>query len=240
MSTVVITGASGGLGRALALAFARKDHQILLHYHRDRQQAHALAERLKRMGIETLIHQADLKNRHAVQDMAKAAVKAWGRMDIWINNAATAINRLTDRMSESEWDTVIRTNLNGVFYGVQEAARVMAKQREGHIINLASLAALRGNVGQAAYAASKAAIIGLTKTAARELGPFGVRINAVMPGYLPTAMTRDLGERYRRQMIEENVLGGPSDFAEVAGFIRHLSMMRNVSGQIFNLDSRIH
>jgi 3-oxoacyl-[acyl-carrier protein] reductase len=142
-------------------------------------------------------------------------------------------------LEEHQWDEVIATNLKGAFYGIQEAARVMIPQKEGHIINITSLVGQRGNIGQAAYAASKAGLIGLTRAAARELGPSNIQINAVMPGFLPTRMTAALHNKYPKGVAQENVLGRTSNLKEVARFIRHLSTMKNISGQVYNLDSRI-
>jgi 3-oxoacyl-[acyl-carrier protein] reductase len=171
--------------------------------------------------------------------MATSAVKEWGKIDLWINNAGTAHDRLMDKTQPKEWEQVITTNLHGAFYGTQEAARVMIQEMQGHIINISSLVGFRGAAGQAAYAASKAGLIGLTKSAAKELGQFNILVNAVLPGYLPTPMTRKLSPKRGLQIIEENVLGRTSDFDEVSRFIYHLSLMQHVSGQVFNLDSRI-
>jgi 3-oxoacyl-[acyl-carrier protein] reductase len=171
--------------------------------------------------------------------MTAFIVKEWGKIDLWINNAGMTHDCRVDRMQPEEWEEVITTNLHGAFYGIQEAARVMAHQMKGHIINVSSLVGFRGVAGQAAYTASKAGLIGLTKSAARELGQFNIQVNAVLPGYLPTPMTRKLSQKRRLQIIEENALGRTSDFDEVSQFIHHLSLMQNVSGQVFNLDSRI-
>ena len=239
MRVVLIAGASGRLGRELAMAFGHRGDQIALHYHSHSQEAEQVAKQIRAQGSKALAYQADLRNRQTVHDMAEAVVKEWGRIDLWINNAGITLDRLVQAMKEQEWQEVITTNLNGAFYGIQEAARIMVHQKKGHVINISSMAGQRGNVGQAAYAASKAGLIGLTKTAAKELGPFNIQVNAILPGYLPTPMTLNLPRRWVQQMIEENVLGRSSDFGEVSEFICHLSLMQHVSGQVFNLDSRI-
>jgi 3-oxoacyl-[acyl-carrier protein] reductase len=239
MSVVLITGASGRLGRELAIAFGHRSDQIIVHYHSHPHEAEQVAKQIRTQGTKVIVYQADLRNRQAVHEMAEAVVKEWGRIDLWINNAGITLDRLVQAMKEQEWQEVIATNLNGAFYGIQEAARIMVHQKKGHIINISSMVGQRGNVGQAAYAASKAGLIGLTKTAARELGPFNIQVNAVLPGYLPTSMTLKLPQRRVDQMIGENVLGRSSDFGEVSEFICHLSLMQHVSGQVFNLDSRI-
>ncbi len=239
MRVVVITGASGGLGREMAVLFSQRGDQIVLHYYSGQQQAEEIAAKIRAHGSQVIIHQADIRNRQAVQEMATSVVKEWGKIDLWINNAGMTHDRLTDRIQPEEWEQVITTNLHGAFYGIQEAAGVMMQQMQGHIINISSLVGFRGAAGQAAYAASKAGLIGLTKSAARELGRFNILVNAVLPGYLPTPMTRKLLQKRGLQIIEENVLGRPSDFDEVSQFIYHLSLMQHVSGQVFNLDSRI-
>ncbi len=239
MRRVVITGASGGLGRELAMAFGKRGNQIVLHYHSNRHQAEETATKIRTHGSIAIVHQADLRNRQEVQEMATVVVKEWGNIDLWINNAGITHDRLIDRMKPEEWEQVIATNLHGAFYGIQEAARVMAQQMKGHIINISSVVGFKGAAGQAAYAASKAGLIGLTKSAARELGRYNIQVNVVLPGYLSTPMTRKLPPKRSLQIVKENVLGRGSDLDEISQFIHHLSLMQHVSGQVFNLDSRI-
>jgi 3-oxoacyl-[acyl-carrier protein] reductase len=239
MRVVIITGATGGLGRKLAMAFGTHGDHIVIHYRSGHHEAEEIARWIKAKGSKALVVQANIQDRQAVQQLAKAVVKEWGRIDLWINNAGITLDRLTETIPEQEWEQVITTNLHGAFYGVQEAARIMIPQQQGHIINISSLIGLRGGIGQAAYSASKAGLIGLTKTAAKELGRFNLQVNAVLPGYLPTSMTRKLPQKRTSSIIQENVLGRSSDFDEVSRFILHLSMMKHVSGQVFNLDSRI-
>lgn len=236
---VLITGASGGLGSHLALAFGKQSDDVLVHYRSNPERAELIAQQIRSMGAKALTFSADLRNNKEVHEMAMAGMKAWGRIDVWINNAGITIDRSVESIGDQEWDQVIRTNLSGAFYGIQEAARIMAGQRQGHIINIASLVGIKGASGQAAYAASKAGLIALTKTAAKELGPYHIQVNVVLPGYLSTPMTRALLTRHREAILSDNVLGRGSDFHEVAQFILHLSKMKHVSGQIFNLDSRI-
>ncbi|MCI0526949.1 MAG: SDR family NAD(P)-dependent oxidoreductase [Nitrospira sp.] len=239
MRIVVITGASGGLGREMAMVFSKHGDQIVLHYHSGRTRAEEIATEIRAYGSQAMIHQADIRNRQSVQEMATTVVKEWGKIDLWINNAGMTHDRLVDRIQSDEWEEVITTNLHGAFYGIQEAARVMVHQMQGHIINISSIVGFRGAAGQAAYTASKAGLIGLAKSAARELGPFNIQVNAVLPGYLPTPMTQKLPQKRSLQIIKENVLGRTSDLDEVTQFIHHLSLMQHVSGQVFNLDSRI-
>jgi 3-oxoacyl-[acyl-carrier protein] reductase len=239
MRVVVITGATGGLGRELAITFGCNGDHTVIHFHSRQQQAEEIANRIRTAGSKTLVVQAALLDRLSVQEMATGIFKKWGRIDVWINNAGITLDSLTENIPEKEWNLVIETNLHGAFYGVQEAARVMIRQQQGHIINVCSLVGLRGGVGQAAYSASKAGLIGLTKTTAKELGQFNIQANAVLPGYLSTSMTQKLSSKRMTQIIQENVLSRASEVSEIARFILHLSTMKHVSGQVFNLDSRI-
>jgi 3-oxoacyl-[acyl-carrier protein] reductase len=239
MSVVTITGASGGLGHALCTAFSHQGHQIVVHYYTGKDRAETLSREMRNRGAKTLTIGADFRDRHQVREMAEAVMKEWGGTDLWINNAGITWDRLVQDLKEEEWQEVISINLRGAFLGIQEAARIMIPQHKGHIINISSLVGLKGNIGQSAYSASKAGIVALTKTAAKEFGPFNIQVNAVLPGYLPTQMTRNLHPRQVDKMIGENVLGRSSDVEEVAQFICQLLKMKHVSGQVFNLDSRI-
>jgi 3-oxoacyl-[acyl-carrier protein] reductase len=142
-------------------------------------------------------------------------------------------------MTEKDWDDVVDTNLSGPFHCIRAAAQSMINQRSGHIINISSIVGLQGREGQANYSSAKAGLIGLTKAAARELGSFNIKVNVVLPGYLPTDMGSSISDTVHARILKENALGKASDPGEVADFIYHLSLMNNVSGQVFNLDSRI-
>ena len=239
MRVVVITGSSGGLGRALALKFSREGDQVILHYSQSKKEAEETARKVRTLGPEAPTFQADLRDRTALHQMVKTILQGYQRIDLWINNAGITVDRPLARMSERDWDRVMETNLRGAFYGTQESATVMIRQKSGHIINISSLIGLKGHHGQAAYAASKAGLIGLTKSSARELGPYHIQVNAILPGILPTGMTRSLTPDHLKTMIAENTLGHSTHLEEVSNFIHHLSGMQNVSGQVFNLDSRI-
>ena len=143
------------------------------------------------------------------------------------------------RMTEEDWDDVVDTNLSGPFHCIRAAAHQMSKQRSGHIINISSIVGLQGRQGQANYSSAKAGLIGLTKASAKELGSFNIKVNVVLPGYLPTDMGNSISNVVHDRILKENSLGKASDPREVADFIYHLTLMNNVSGQVFNLDSRI-
>ncbi len=240
MSRVVITGASGGLGSELAPAFGRGGDFVLIHYSTRRAQAEALAHGIDPEGGRAFAFQADLRNREAIREMAREVLRRWKGIDLWINNAAVTFDAKIENLDEKRWDEVMDVNLSGAFFATQEAARIMIRQKTGQIINISSIVAQRGNAGQSAYAASKAGLIALTKSAAKELGRFNVQVNAVMPGFLPTRMTGGLRKKYAEGIARENTLGRSTDFSEVTRFVVHLASMKNVSGQVFNLDSRIY
>jgi len=181
---------------------------------------------------------SDLTEPGSVRKMFETLLSEWGRMDVLINSVGMIDDRLFPRLNEATWDRVIQTNLTGIFYCVREAGRIMHKTG-GHIINISSISAFTGRSGQAAYAASKRGLIALTTSAAKEWGPSAIQVNAVLPGFLETKMTASLTSEQREGIIKENVLGRSSTLEEVSDFVFHLSKMKSVSGQVFNLDSRI-
>ncbi len=236
---IIITGASRGLGREIALFFGRAGERIVVNFLSNEQAAHSVADEISRNGGESTCCKVDVKNTVQVDAMIRDTVERWGAVDVLINNAAMAKDGIMLRMTEEDWDDVVDTNLKGPFQCMRSAAHQMIKQRSGHIINISSIVGLQGREGQANYSSAKAGLIGLTKASAKELGPFNIKVNAVLPGYLPTDMGCNLSDVVHDRILKENVLGKASDPHEVADFIYHLSLMNNVSGQVFNLDSRI-
>jgi 3-oxoacyl-[acyl-carrier protein] reductase len=171
--------------------------------------------------------------------MMQAAVNRWGAVDVLINNAGITRDGPVLRMQEKDWDDVITTNLSGPFHCIRAASGIMTKQRRGHIISLASIVGEQGREGQANYSASKAGLIGLTRACAKEFGPWNINVNAVLPGYIPTDMGDTISNTVLDRILKENALHRVSDPKEIAEFMYRLSLMKNVSGQVFNLDSRI-
>jgi 3-oxoacyl-[acyl-carrier protein] reductase len=174
-----------------------------------------------------------------VDALINAAIVHFGRVDVLVNNAGRTKDHLLLRMEERDWDDVIGTNLSGSFNCMRSVSNIMVNQQDGHIISIASIVGMQGREGQANYSASKAGLIGLTKSCARELGPYNIKVNAVLPGYLKTDMGETITISVKDRISRENTLQRSTQPAEVAEFIFHLSRMNNVSGQIFNLDSRI-
>lgn len=236
---IIVTGSSRGLGRQIALVFGNAGERVVVNYVSDKQGACAVADEIVLSGGEAVPCKADVRDTHDVEAMAGEALKHWGRIDVLINNAGTTKDGLLLRMTESDWDSVMDANLKGPFHSIRAVSRVMMKQKSGHIINIASIAGIQGREGQGNYSASKAGLIGLTKASARELGRFNIKVNAVLPGYIPTDMGNQVPDLMKERVKRENALNRFSDSVEVARFLHHLSLMENVSGQVFNLDSRV-
>jgi 3-oxoacyl-[acyl-carrier protein] reductase len=236
---VIVTGASRGLGRHIALVFAAAGCRVMVTYATSHDRAAGLVQEILRSGGEGTLHRADVRSEQEVDTLFARTVMQWGAVDVVINNAGINKDGLHIRMPEHDWEDVIATNLTGAFHMIRSASRVMMRQGCGHIINISSITGIQGRPGQANYSASKAGLIGLTKSAARELGPSGIQVNAVLPGFLMTDMGNAVSEDMKERMLREHCLDRTSDPVEVARFIHHLSGMKNVSGQVFNLDSRI-
>ena len=236
---VIVTGGARGLGRNIALKFGKAGDRVVVNYVSHGREAAMVVDEILHAGGEAVSCRADVRIAEEVETMIDETTKRWGGLDVLVNNAGITKDRLMLRLPEQDWDSVLDTNLTGAFHCIRAASRIMSNQREGHIVNISSIVGAQGREGQAPYAASKAGLIGLTKAAAKELGGFNIKVNAVLPGYLPTAMGGSISEAIHERVLHENALNRVSDPQEVAEFIHHLSRMNNVSGQIFNLDSRI-
>lgn len=236
---IIVTGASRGLGREIALKFGKAGDRVVVNYLSRGQDAAAVADEILRAGGEAVSCRADVRIAGEVGTMINETTKRWGGLDVLVNNAGITKDRLMLRLPEQDWDSVLDTNLTGAFHCIRAASLIMSSRGEGHIVNISSIVGAQGRAGQGPYAASKAGLIGLTKAAAKELGGFNIKVNAVLPGFLPTEMGEKVSDTIHERMLQENALNRISDPREVAEFIHHLSRMNNVSGQIFNLDSRI-
>ncbi|MEY4200242.1 MAG: hypothetical protein RLZZ265_1982 [Verrucomicrobiota bacterium] len=227
---VLITGASGGLGRALVAEFLAQGWGVAAGYH---------SENVHQAGDFLLPLPLDVTSREAVQSGVAQVLSRWPRLDLLINNAGNTADNLSWQLTDEDWQRVLDVHLKGAFLCAQAALRPMLKQRDGHILNLASFSARTGNRGQANYAAAKAALIGLTTSLAKEVGSRNVRVNALLPGVLPTPMTAGLTPKQLEAFAEANALGRLNELGEVARFAAFLAGTRNISGQCFQLDSRI-
>jgi 3-oxoacyl-[acyl-carrier protein] reductase len=204
----------------------------------NREKAEAVVGEIQEMGRRSVAIQADVSQAEQVDAMVKQVVEAFGRIDILVNNAGITRDNLLLRLKEEDWDAVLSTNLKGVFLCTKAVTRQMMKQRFGRIINISSVVGLIGNPGQANYVAAKAGVIGLTKTAARELASRGISVNAVAPGFIETDMTAVLGEETREQMLGQIPLGRFGSAEDVAGAVAFLASddAAYITGQTLNVD----
>lgn len=220
--TALVTGASRGIGKEIALELARNGANIVVNYAGNQQLAEQVVDEIRSFGRESIAIQADVANSEAVDQMVKETVNRFGSLDILVNNAGITRDQLLMRMKESDWDDVLNTNLKSVFLTTKAVSRQMMKQRKGRIINIASIVGVSGNAGQANYVAAKAGIIGFTKTAAKELAPRNITVNAVAPGFITTDMTDKLPEDVKQELYKQIPLarlGEPKDIAYVVAFL---------------------
>lgn len=232
--TAVVTGAAKGIGKAIALAFAKEGCNIVLNYHSSLDDE--TVQEIEACGVTCMPVQGDVSDFAFAADMMKKVKKELGSVDILVNNAGITKDMLLMRMTEEQFDSVIQTNLKGTFNMIRHASSIMLKQRSGAIINMSSVVGVMGNVGQANYAASKAGIIGLTKSTAKELAVRGVTCNAIAPGFVETDMTAALSEDLQKQMLETIPLkryGQVDDIAQAAVF---LAKNTYITGQVLHVD----
>jgi 3-oxoacyl-[acyl-carrier protein] reductase len=230
----LITGSSRGLGRSLALRLYSSGHRIAIHFKEKREEAYEVAALLKGASV----FQADLRQKSDIEEMMSEINERWGRLDVLINNAAVTVESLCLKTSDEVLDRILDTNLTAAMM-LSRAAVPLMKQRGGHIINISSLAGLKGKKGLGAYAASKAGLVGLSISLARELACYNIRVNTVLPGYLMTDMGRSASLKAREIVCKDSILGRCADIDEVSDFINYLIQTRGITGQVFNLDSRI-
>ena len=233
-----VTGASRGIGRATALRLAQDGAKVALNFASNVAKAEEVKREIEAAGSEALLLQGDVSKLEVVTRLVGQTVDAWGRLDILVNNAGIARDNLLLKMSEDDFDKVIATNLKGVFNCTKAVTKIMMKQRGGRIVNMSSVVALRGNVSQANYAAAKAGIIGLTKTAARELASRGVTVNAVAPGFIDTDMTAALSEKVKEVLLKEipaGRMGTPEDVANAVAFLVS-DQAAYITGQVLSVN----
>ncbi|MHB8792964.1 MAG: 3-oxoacyl-[acyl-carrier-protein] reductase [Thermoleophilia bacterium] len=218
----LVTGAARGIGRAAALALAQAGAAVAINYQHSSEAAEAFAAELSAAGVNSLAVQGDVADSGQVSEMVGKTEAALGGISILVNNAGITRDGLVMRMSDEDFDAVIATSLRGAFLCSKAVARGMMKARRGSIVNVSSVIGRRGNAGQANYAAAKAGLIGLTKSLAKELGPRGVRVNAIAPGYVVTDMTSELPEKMKEQIMGNTPLGRlaiPEEVASVIAFL---------------------
>ena len=236
--TALITGASKGIGRAIAYRFAEEGANVAFTYLSSVEQGQALEEELIAKGIKAKGYRSDAADFKQAEDLVLAVITDFGSLDILVNNAGITQDTLLLRMTEAMWDKVITVNLKSCFNTVKAATKQMMKQRSGSIINMTSVVGLKGNAGQANYSASKAGIVGFTKSVALELGSRGIRSNAIAPGFIETEMTGKLDEKMIqtwRDAIPLKRGGKPQDVADACVFLGS-DMSSYISGQVIQVD----
>ncbi len=236
--TAIVTGGSLGIGAAIALELGSDGADVALNYRKHSDEAEAVAAKIRDMGRRALVVQADVSSFTDAQAMVDRVVSEWGRVDILVCNAGINWDGVIWKMTEDQFDTVIDVNLKGYFNYIRAVAPVMREARYGRIVCLTSINGLRGKFGQTNYAASKAGIIGLVKTAAKELGGRGVTVNAVAPGLILTDMMDAMPEEAKQASLDETALkrlGEPEDVAHVVSFFCS-DLARHVTGEVIKVD----
>jgi len=236
--TALVTGASKGIGNAVAKKFAEHGANVAFTYLSSVEKGEALEKELASMGIKAKGYRSDASDYTAAEQLINSVVEDFGGLDVLVNNAGITKDNLLMRMTEEMWDTVINVNLKSVFNTVKAATRTFMKQKSGSIINMTSVVGIKGNAGQGNYAASKAGIIGFTKSVALELGSRGIRSNAIAPGFIETEMTAVLDEKMVqtwRDAIPLKRGGTPEDVADCAVFLAS-DMATYISGQVIQVD----
>jgi len=237
----LVTGAAQGIGRAIALLLAQKGADIVIS-DINLEKAEEMAKEIEALGRKAMAIKVDVANTNDVERMVEAILERFGQIDILVNNAGIARDKLILRMTEEDWDSVLNVNLRGTFNCTKAVIKHMSKQRKGKIVNIASVVGEMGNVGQANYSASKAGVIGFTKTIAREFAQRGINVNAIAPGYIETPMTEVLTEKVKeelRRMIPMERLGRPEDVAQAVLFLVS-EATSYITGQVLNVNGCIY
>ncbi|WP_067931472.1 3-oxoacyl-[acyl-carrier-protein] reductase [Alicyclobacillus kakegawensis] len=234
----IVTGASRGIGRAIAVALASNGGQVVINFAGREMDARETARLVQEAGGQALVEQGDVSQPEQADRLVESALAAFGRVDVLVNNAGITRDTLLMRMKEEDWQAVLNTNLTGAFHMLRAVARPMMKQRSGRIINVTSVVGMMGNAGQANYASAKAGLIGLTKSAARELAGRGITVNAVAPGLVETDMTAALPAQAKEHMLQQIPLGRigrPEDVAAAVAFLAS-DAAAYITGQVIAVD----
>ena len=234
----IVTGGSRGIGKEICLKFASLGANLVINYIGDKTQAEDTKAECEKLGAKVALSEGDVSKMADCEKLFQTAMDTFGRVDILVNNAGITRDNLLMRMSEEEFDAVIAVNLKGTFNCMKQAARPMMKQKYGKIINMASVVGVTGNAGQVNYAASKAGVIGMTKSMAKELANRGVTVNAIAPGFIRTAMTDVLSDDVKAEItrvIPMGVMGETEVVANLAAFLAS-DASRYITGQVINVD----
>jgi 3-oxoacyl-[acyl-carrier protein] reductase len=236
-SVVIVTGSSRGIGKAIALAFAKEGARVVVSA-RNKENLKSVVNEIQSTGSTALAVEADIANISDASNLIEQAVRQFGQIDVLVNNAGITKDNLLLRLSEDDWDSVLDTNLKGAFNCIKAVTRPMMKKRSGVIINITSVVGQTGNAGQVNYSASKAGLIGLTKSVAKELASRNIRVNAVAPGFIETDMTAELPEKAKDELINSIPLAKLGNVENVADLVLFLSSAKAayITGQVVNVD----
>ena len=234
----IVTGGSRGIGRAIAIHLAKQGAHVAITYVSSNGPAQEVVAEIESMGSKAMALQSDASKLEEAEAMVESVVEAWGKIDVLVNNAGITRDQLILRMSEDDWDQVLTTNLKSVFNGSKAVAKTMMRQRNGSVINVGSIIGLMGNAGQSNYAASKAGMIGFTKSFAKEFASRGIRANVIAPGYITTDMTESLDEKTLSAIKASIPLGEPGSAEDVANLVSFLASNQSsyITGEVIRVD----
>lgn len=234
----IVTGASRGIGRAIAVSLAQSGAKVVCNYIGSLEQAQETLDAVKAVGGEGILIMGDVSNSDDVAEMVKTVQESFGQIDILVNNAGITKDNLLMRIKEEDWDDVLNINLKGTFLMTKAVSRIMMKQKAGRIINITSVVGMTGNIGQANYSASKAGVIGFTKTCAKEFASRGIAVNAIAPGFINTNMTANLPDAIKEEMVRNIPLGRMAEPEEVANAVVFLAsdLASYITGQVLAVD----
>lgn len=235
---VIVTGGSRGIGRAIAIEFGKLGANVVINYVSNEKEAEEVAKEVEGLGGKALIVKGDVSKVENSKFLIEETIENFGSIDVLVNNAGITRDNLLIRMTDDEFEKVIDVNLKGVYNTCKCAIRHMMKQRKGRIINISSVVGIMGNAGQANYAASKAGVIGLTKSIAREVGIRGITVNAIAPGFIVSDMTNVLKDEVKKEMLSRiplNKFGEPENIAKTVTFLAS-SDSEYITGQVINVD----
>ncbi|WP_369523105.1 3-oxoacyl-[acyl-carrier-protein] reductase [Anaerofustis stercorihominis] len=236
--TAVVTGAGRGIGRAIAIALAKDGYNVVINYNGSGEKAEKVAIECREYGMNAITVKANVSDFSESEELIKKAIEEFGSIDVLVNNSGITRDNLLLRMKEEDFNDVIDVNLKGTFNTIKHATRQMMKQKSGSIINMSSVVGISGNAGQANYSASKAGVIGLTKSVARELASRGIRVNAIAPGFIESDMTDELNDKAKDEILKGiplKSIGKGEDVANLAVFLSG-DKSRYITGQVINVD----